>query len=112
MIHPCGQTLTRVYYYDGVTGYVAKQAEAPVLPGHTIEYRYAPDSRELSSLLLDRVTVQYTRDTEHRVTQVEYLLNDEHRKPSATPMMHWAAAARRRWPTASRSAMRGMRRAS
>ncbi|MFM0110115.1 RHS repeat-associated core domain-containing protein [Paraburkholderia nemoris] len=72
-----GQTLTRVYYYDAVTGYVAKQAEAPVLPGHTIEYRYAPDSRELSSLLLDRVTVQYTRDTEHRVTQVEYLLNDD-----------------------------------
>ena len=66
------------------------------MPGHTIEYSYAPDSRELSSASdIDRATVDYSRDAEHRVTQIQYLVNGEHfAKPSATPTMHWAAAVK------------------
>ncbi|WP_244305874.1 DUF6531 domain-containing protein [Paraburkholderia lacunae] len=66
------------YRHDPVTGKVASVFEFPILPGHqTQKYEYAPDSRELTRVVLDNATVDYTRDAEHRITQAQYTLNDE-----------------------------------
>ncbi|MFL9889239.1 DUF6531 domain-containing protein, partial [Paraburkholderia agricolaris] len=66
----------KIYAYDALTGKLAREDQTPIVPGQTIQYAYSPASRELERLLLDRVTVQYTRDAAHRLTQVQYQLSD------------------------------------
>jgi YD repeat-containing protein len=40
-------------------------------------YRYATDTREIVGIDMDRATVDYSRDAEHRVTKIQYTLNGE-----------------------------------
>jgi YD repeat-containing protein len=39
--------------------------------------RYAPDSRDLARIETNDATVSYSRDAEHRVTQIQYQVNDD-----------------------------------
>ncbi|SIT35471.1 YD repeat protein (fragment) [Paraburkholderia ribeironis] len=41
------------------------------------QYRFAPDTRELAEIDMDRATVSYSRDAERRVTQIQYQVNGE-----------------------------------
>ncbi|MFL9951740.1 RHS repeat protein, partial [Paraburkholderia agricolaris] len=63
---------------DPVSGKVAGVSVFPNLPGHqTQQFGYAPDSRDLTRVVLNDATVDYMRDAEHRITQAQYTLNDE-----------------------------------
>jgi len=65
-----------VFYYDAVTGKLVRTFDSPTIQG-IWTYRYAPDTREVAGIDMDRATVSYTRDAEHRVTQIQYQVNDE-----------------------------------
>ncbi|MFM0341279.1 RHS repeat-associated core domain-containing protein [Paraburkholderia fungorum] len=63
-------------YYDSVTGKLTRTLDWPILQG-IWSYRYASDTRDLAGIEMDRATVNYSRDAEHRVTQIQYKVNDE-----------------------------------
>jgi len=65
-----------VFYYDAVTGKLVRTFDSPTIQG-IWTYRYAADTREVAGIDMDRATVSYTRDAEHRVTQIQYQVNDE-----------------------------------
>jgi RHS repeat-associated protein len=65
-----------IFYYDAVTGKLIRTLDAPTIQG-IWTYRYAPDTREVAGIDMDRATVNYSRDAEHRVTQIQYQVNDE-----------------------------------
>lgn len=62
--------------YDGVTGKLVRTFDIPTIQG-IWSYRYAPDTRDLVGIDMDRATVDYSRDAEHRVTAIQYVVNDE-----------------------------------
>ncbi|MFM0309233.1 DUF6531 domain-containing protein [Paraburkholderia sp. RL17-383-BIF-A] len=65
-----------VFRYDSLTGKLIRTLEIPTFQG-IWTYRYAPDTRDLAGIDMDRATVNYSRDAEHRVTQIQYEVNDE-----------------------------------
>ena len=65
-----------VFYYDAVTGKLIRTFDSPTIQG-IWTYRYAPDTRDVAGIDMDRATVNYSRDAEHRVTQIQYQVNDE-----------------------------------
>jgi RHS repeat-associated protein len=65
-----------ILYYDRLTGKLTRTFDWPALQG-IWSYRYAPDTRDLAGIDMDRATVDYSRDAEHRVTQIAYRVNDE-----------------------------------
>ncbi|AFT88738.1 RHS repeat-associated core domain-containing protein [Paraburkholderia phenoliruptrix] len=65
-----------VFYYDAVTGKLIRTFDSPTIQG-IWTYRYAPDTRDVAGIDMDRATVDYSRDAEHRVTQIQYQVNDE-----------------------------------
>jgi RHS repeat-associated protein len=67
---------TTLLYYDSLTGKLTRTFDWPTLQG-LWSYRYASDTRELAGIDMDRATVDYSRDAEHRVTQITYQVNDE-----------------------------------
>jgi RHS repeat-associated protein len=72
-----GQAPTATYrYYDSVTGYLDGWFDHASQQG-TVWLRYAPDSRDLSRMEMSDATVDYSRDAEHRVTQIQYQLNHD-----------------------------------
>jgi RHS repeat-associated protein len=71
-----GTLTSTLMYYDSVTGKLQGMREMPsALGGWTS--RYAPDTRDLAGIDVDLATANYSRDAEHRVTQIQYLVNDE-----------------------------------
>lgn len=65
-----------VLYYDNVTGKLIRTLDYPTVQG-IWTYRYAADTRDVVGIDMDRATVNYGRDAEHRVTQIQYAVNDE-----------------------------------
>jgi len=65
-----------VFAYDAVTGKLKRTLDLPTIQG-LWSYRYAPDTRDVAGIDMDRATVNYSRDAEHRVTQIQYQVNDE-----------------------------------
>lgn len=65
-----------IFHYDAVTGKLIRTLDAPTIQG-IWTYRYTPDTREVAGIDMDRATVNYSRDAEHRVTQIQYQVNDE-----------------------------------
>ncbi|HEX7910987.1 MAG TPA: RHS repeat-associated core domain-containing protein [Paraburkholderia sp.] len=64
------------FYYDSASGKLIRTSDVPTIQG-LWTYRYAPDTRDLAGIDMDRATVNYGRDAEHQVTQIEYVVNDE-----------------------------------
>ncbi|MDR6492494.1 RHS repeat-associated protein [Paraburkholderia terricola] len=62
--------------YDKVTGNLTRIFDFPTIQG-LWTYRYAPDTRDLARIEMDRAVVTYSRDAEHRVTQIQYEVNGE-----------------------------------
>ena len=63
-------------YYDSVTGYFNGWFETSSQQGRWW-LRYAADSRDLARIELNDATVDYSRDAEHRITQIQYQVNGE-----------------------------------
>ncbi|CAE6753069.1 RHS repeat-associated core domain-containing protein [Paraburkholderia haematera] len=63
-------------YYDSVTGYFNGWFEQASQQGRWW-LRYAADSRDLARIEMNDATVDYSRDAEHRVTQIQYQVNGE-----------------------------------
>ncbi len=63
-------------YYDSVTGYFNGWFDTSSQQGRWW-LRYAADSRDLARIELNDATVDYSRDAEHRVTQIQYQVNGE-----------------------------------
>jgi len=63
-------------YYDSVTGKLLRTFDWPVLQG-IWTYRYASDTRDLAGIDMDRAKADYTRDAEHRLTQIQYQVNSD-----------------------------------
>ena len=63
-------------HYDSLTGKFNGTQDYPVQQG-LWTYRYAPDTRDLAGMDMSFATVNYTRDAEHRVTQIQYQVNDD-----------------------------------
>jgi RHS repeat-associated protein len=66
-------------YYDSVTGYLSGWKDIPSTQLGAWWLRYAPESRDLSRIEMNDATVSYSRDAEHRVTQIQYQVNDDAR---------------------------------
>ncbi|MFM0045469.1 RHS repeat-associated core domain-containing protein [Paraburkholderia sediminicola] len=71
-----GRTATTIFYYDSVTGKFVSTYEWPQQSG-SWSYRYNALTRELDGIDMFGVTVTYSRDAEHRVTQIQSVENDE-----------------------------------
>ncbi|MFM0560210.1 RHS repeat-associated core domain-containing protein [Paraburkholderia sediminicola] len=67
---------TTYRYYDSVTGYFNGWFEQASQQGRWW-LRYAADSRDLARIEMSDATVDYSRDAEHRVTQIQYQVNGE-----------------------------------
>ncbi|MFM0734149.1 DUF6531 domain-containing protein [Paraburkholderia sediminicola] len=65
------------FYYDSVTGKFNQWIDIPAGQQGPWWLRYAADSRDLSRIEMKDATVDYSRDAEHRVTQIQYRVNDE-----------------------------------
>ncbi|WP_144112977.1 RHS repeat-associated core domain-containing protein [Paraburkholderia sp. BCC1886] len=65
-----------LFHYDGVTGRLTRMLEIPNIQG-VWSFRYAPDTREVVGLDMPMATVEYSRDADHRLTQVQYTVNEE-----------------------------------
>ncbi len=63
-------------YYDSVTGYFDGWFENASQQG-TVWLRFAADSRDLSRIETKDATASYSRDAEHRVTQIQYQVNND-----------------------------------
>ncbi|HEX7931768.1 MAG TPA: hypothetical protein VF573_01640 [Paraburkholderia sp.] len=70
------QEVDTTFYYDSLTGKPIRTFDFPTIQG-LWTYRYAPDTRDIAGIDMDRATVNYSRDAEHRVTQIAYQVNDE-----------------------------------
>ncbi|MEC5404060.1 RHS repeat-associated core domain-containing protein [Paraburkholderia sp. MPAMCS5] len=70
------QEVDTTFYYDSLTGKLIRTFDFPTIQG-LWTYRYAPDTRDIAGIDMDRATVNYSRDAEHRVTQIAYQVNDE-----------------------------------
>ncbi|HEX3636282.1 MAG TPA: DUF6531 domain-containing protein, partial [Paraburkholderia sp.] len=70
------RTGTTIFYYDSVTGKFVRTFEWPAQSG-TWSYRYNAVTRELDGINMFFATVTYSRDAEHRVTQIQSVENDE-----------------------------------
>ncbi len=71
-----GALTSTLFYYDSVTGRYMGMMEVPTLQGRWT-YRFAPDTREIAGIDMDRAAVDYSRDAERRVTQIQYQVNGE-----------------------------------
>ncbi|MFM0055850.1 DUF6531 domain-containing protein [Paraburkholderia phytofirmans] len=74
--------LDTMFYWDSLTGKLTRILNASIpLDGPAVQglwmYRFAPDTRDLAGIDMDRATVNYSRDAEHRVTQIQYEVNGE-----------------------------------
>ncbi|MFM0080388.1 DUF6531 domain-containing protein [Paraburkholderia sediminicola] len=65
------------FYYDTVTGKLNQWFDLPASQQGPWSYRYAADSRDLSRIEMNGASVDYSRDAEHRVTQIQYQVNGE-----------------------------------
>ncbi|MFM0027625.1 DUF6531 domain-containing protein [Paraburkholderia madseniana] len=70
------RTTSTLFYYDSVTGKFVRTLEWPRQSG-SWSYRYNAATRELDGIDMFGVTVTYSRDAEHRVTQIQSVENDE-----------------------------------
>ncbi|WP_246217113.1 RHS repeat-associated core domain-containing protein [Paraburkholderia panacisoli] len=71
-----GTQVSTALYYDPVTGKYNGMFEFPTFQGRWT-YRFAPDTRDLTGIDMDRASVSYSRDAERRVTQIQYQVNGE-----------------------------------
>jgi len=71
--NPISSTL---FYYDSVTGRFMGTLELPSITGRWT-YRFAPDTRDIAGIDMDRAAVDYSRDAERWVTQIQYRVNGE-----------------------------------
>lgn len=67
---------TTLNYYDNTTGKFLRATEWPPQSG-VWSNRYDAVTRELAGIVMTGATVDYSRDAEHRVTQIQYGINDE-----------------------------------
>ncbi|WP_408328840.1 RHS repeat-associated core domain-containing protein [Paraburkholderia strydomiana] len=65
-----------LFYYDSVTGRFMGAMDFPTIAGRWT-YRFAPDTRDVAGIDMDRAAVDYSRDAERRVTQIQYQVNGE-----------------------------------
>jgi RHS repeat-associated protein len=70
------RTTSTLFYYDSVTGKFVRTFEWPLQSG-SWSYRYNAVTRELDGIDMFGVTVTYSRDAEHRVTQIQSVENNE-----------------------------------
>jgi RHS repeat-associated protein len=71
-----GVIRSTIIRYDNITGKYRSMLDIPNIQGEPA-YRYATDTREIVGIDMDRATVDYSRDAEHRVTKIQYTLNGE-----------------------------------
>jgi RHS repeat-associated protein len=65
-----------LFNYDSITGKLTRTFDWPSVQG-LWTYRYDNETRDLAGIDMDRASVRYSRDAEHRVTQIQYQVNDD-----------------------------------